>query len=57
MFPGFDNLRMESFMPIHEGFKTMQDEQEEFTADEINKIHSEEDNFALGTRQQPCSSL
>lgn len=46
MLPGFDNLRMESFMPIHEGFKTMQDDQEEFTVDEINKIHSEEDNFA-----------
>jgi hypothetical protein len=46
MFPGFDNLRMESFMPIHEGFKSMQDDQEEFTADEINKIHSEEDDFA-----------
>jgi hypothetical protein len=43
MFPGFDNLRMESFMSIHEGFKSMQ---EEFTADEINKIHSEEDDFA-----------
>lgn len=46
MFPGFDNLRMESFMPIHEGFKTMQDDQEEFTVDEINNIHSEEDSFA-----------
>lgn len=46
MLPGFDNLRMESFMPIHEGFKTMQQDQEEFTADEINKIYSEEDNFA-----------
>ena len=46
MLPGFDNLRMESFMPIHEGFKSMQDDQESFTADEIDKIHSEEDNFA-----------
>jgi hypothetical protein len=46
MLPGFDNLRMESFMPIHEGFKSMQDDQESFTADEINKIHSEEDDFA-----------
>lgn len=46
MLPGFDNLRMESFMPIHEGFKTMTDDQEEFTADEIDKIHSEEEDFA-----------
>lgn len=46
MLPGFDNLRMESFMPIHEGFKSMQDDQESFTADEIDKIHSEEDDFA-----------
>lgn len=46
MLPGFDNLRMESFMPIHEGFKSMQQDQEEFTADEINKIHSEDDDFA-----------
>lgn len=45
MLPGFDNLRMESFMAIHEGFKTMQDDQEEFTVDEIEQISSE-DEFA-----------
>jgi len=56
MFPGFDNLRMESFMPIHEGFKTMQDDQEEFTADEINKIHSEDDNFADVQTVKPTAS-
>lgn len=56
MLPGFDNLRMESFMPIHEGFKTMQDDQEEFTADEINKIHSEEDNFADVETIKPTAS-
>lgn len=57
MLPGFDNLRMESFMPIHEGFKTMQDDQEEFTADEINKIHSEEDNFADVQTIKPTETL
>ena len=57
MLPGFDNLRMESFMPIHEGFKTMQDDQEEFTVDEINKIHSEEDNFADVQTIKPTESL
>ena len=45
MLPGFDNVRMESFMSIHEGFKTMQDDQEEFTVDEIEQL-SNEDEFA-----------
>jgi cobalamin biosynthesis Mg chelatase CobN len=36
---------MESFMAIHEGFKTMQEDQEEFTVDEIEQISSE-DEFA-----------
>lgn len=49
MLPGFNDLKLDSFMPIYEGFKNLDSEKEEFTADEIEKISSEEDTNMLQT--------